>query len=182
MRLGDHFRGRCIAAYGPAAFATSCSWGPARQAGGTPGRHCYSRTGLLRLVDVQTDDSFIFSVLPGAEAKQEVRRGTAAATPPSGTGPSQGAPTTATTRAAARVSIDNFVFDPKELVVTAGATVTWANTDNVAHTVTSNAAPPLFDSMTFHTGDKFSFEFQQPGIYDYFCKAHPCMTGKVIVK
>jgi plastocyanin len=111
-----------------------------------------------------------------------LRRTGAGAPPLPGAGASQGSPTTATTGAAAKVSIDNFVFDPKELVVTAGASVTWVNTDDVAHTVTSKAAPPLFDSKTLHTDDKFSFEFKTPGTYDYFCKAHPYMTGKVIVK
>jgi plastocyanin len=105
-----------------------------------------------------------------------LRRTAAGAQPPSGADASQGSSTTA------KVSIDNSVFDPKELVVTAGASVTWVNTDDVAHTVTSNAAPPLFGSKTLHTGDKFSFEFKTPGTYDYFCKAHPYMTGKVIVK
>ena len=111
-----------------------------------------------------------------------LRRTAAGAPPPSGADASQGSLTTATTGAAAKVSIDNSVFDPKDLVVTAGATVTWVNTDDVAHTVTSKAAPPLLDSKTLHTDDKFSFEFKTPGIYDYFCKAHPDMTGKVIVK
>jgi plastocyanin len=99
---------------------------------------------------------------------------------PSRAGALPSSPTATTT--AARVSIDNFVFDPKELVVTAGATVTWVNTDDVAHTVTSTAAPPLFDSKTLRTNDKFSFEFKTPGVYDYFCRAHPYMTGKIIVK
>ena len=112
-----------------------------------------------------------------------LRRTAAGAPPPSGAGASQGSPATATTGAAgAKVSIDNFVFDPKELVVTAGATVTWVNTDDVAHTVTSKAATPLFDSKTLYTDDKFSFEFKTPGTYDYFCKPHSYMTGKVIVK
>jgi plastocyanin len=112
-----------------------------------------------------------------------LRRTAAGAPPPSGAGASQGSPTTATTDAAgARVSIDNFAFDPKELVLTAGATVTWVNTDDVAHTVTSKAAPPLFDSKPLHTDAKFSFEFKTPGTYDYFCKPHPYMTGRVIVK
>jgi amicyanin len=112
-----------------------------------------------------------------------LRRTAAGAPMPSGAGASQGSPSTATTAAAApKVSIDNFVFDPKELVVTAGATVTWVNADDVPHTVTSKAAPPLFDSKTLHTDDKFWFEFKTPGTYDYFCKAHPYMTGKVVVK
>jgi plastocyanin len=61
-------------------------------------------------------------------------------------------------------------------------TVTWVNADDVPHTATSKVSPPLFDSKTLHTNDKFSFEFKTPGTYDYFCKAHPSMTAKVIVK
>jgi plastocyanin len=111
-----------------------------------------------------------------------LRRTAAGAPPPSGAGASQGSPTNATMGAATKVSIDNFAFDPKELVVTAGDTVTWVNTDDVAHTVTSKAAPPLFDSKNLHTGDTFSFEFKTPETYNYFCKPHPYMTGMVIVK
>ena len=94
------------------------------------------------------------------------------------------APSIATTGAVslAKVSIDNFAFDPKELVVTAGTTVTWVNADDVPHTATSKVSPPLFDSKTLHPDDRFSFEFKTPGTYDYFCKAHLYMTGKVIVK
>jgi plastocyanin len=112
-----------------------------------------------------------------------LRRTAAGAPPSSGASASQDSPATVTTGvAAATVSIDNFAFDPKELVVTAGATVTWVNTDDVAHTVTSKAAPPLFDSKALHTDDKFSFEFKTPGTYAYFCKPHPYLPGKVIVK
>jgi plastocyanin len=48
--------------------------------------------------------------------------------------------------------------------------------------IASKVGPLLFDSKTLHTDDKFSFEFKTPGTYGYFCKAHPDMTGKVIVK
>jgi plastocyanin len=106
-------------------------------------------------------------------------RRTAAGAPPSGADALQSSPATG---AAAKVTIDNFVFNPKELVVTAGARVTWANRDDVAHTVTSTAAPPLFDSKTLQADGKYSFEFKTPGTYDYFCKAHPSMTGRIIVK
>jgi amicyanin len=84
--------------------------------------------------------------------------------------------------AAVKVSIDNFVFEPKELVVTAGTTVTWVNTDDVPHTATSTASPALFDSKALDTNDTFSFEFKAAGTYSYFCKVHPYMTGKVVVK
>jgi plastocyanin len=123
----------------------------------------------------------VVAVIGSAVWGVSLRRTAAVGPPPSDAGASQGSPTTATT-ATAKVSIDNFVFDPEELIVTVGATVTWVNTDDVAHTVTSTTAPPLFDSKTLRTDDKFSFEFKTPGTYDYFCKAHPDMTGKVIVK
>jgi plastocyanin len=86
------------------------------------------------------------------------------------------------TSKAVKVSIDNFVFDPKGFVVAPGTTVTWVNADDVPHTATSSSSPPLFDSKTLRAGEKFSFEFKTPGTYDYFCKAHPSMVGKVIVK
>jgi amicyanin len=81
-----------------------------------------------------------------------------------------------------KVSIVNFVFEPKELVVTAGTTVTWVNADDVPHTVTSTASPRLLNSKTLRAGDTFSYKFESAGTYDYFCKVHPGMTGKVVVK
>jgi plastocyanin len=113
-----------------------------------------------------------------------LRRMAADAGPPPPSEAGTVAPSTPMTGAAsvAKVSIDNFDFDPKELVVTAGTTVTWVNADDVSHTATSNASPPLFDSKNLHPNDQFSFEFKTPGTYDYFCKPHPYMTGKIIVK
>jgi plastocyanin len=81
-----------------------------------------------------------------------------------------------------RVSIENFVFEPKDLVVPAGATVTWVNADDVPHAVTSTASPPLFDSRILREGDSFSFAFKAAGTYAYFCKVHPYMSGKIVVK
>jgi plastocyanin len=93
-------------------------------------------------------------------------------------------PSTATNGGAsgAIVSIDNFLFDPKELIVPAGTTVTWVNAEDIPHTATSKASPTLFDSKTLDKDDKFSFQFNTPGTYDFFCKFHPTMTGRVIVK
>ena len=81
-----------------------------------------------------------------------------------------------------QVSVADLVFEPKELTVTAGTTVTWVNADDVPHTVTSTASPALFHSKTLDTDDRFSFEFKAAGTFDYFCKLHPYMTGKVIVR
>jgi plastocyanin len=84
--------------------------------------------------------------------------------------------------AAVSVKIDNFTFQPKELDIAVGTTVTWKNADDVPHTATSKGKPQLFDSGALDTDDKFSFTFSKPGKYTYYCKVHPHMTGVVIVK
>jgi plastocyanin len=84
--------------------------------------------------------------------------------------------------AVAGESVENSVFEPKLLVVTVGTTVRWVNGDDVPHTVTSTVAPPLFDSRTLRADGTFSFKFKAAGTYEYFCKVHPDMTRKVVVK
>lgn len=94
-------------------------------------------------------------------------------------------PTTqAATQAASpnQVVIDNFAFGPTTLTVKRGTTVTWINKDGDAHTVTAVGAKPLFASNPLDTGDSFSFTFNEPGTYAYFCKIHPTMKGAVVVQ
>jgi plastocyanin len=77
------------------------------------------------------------------------------------------------------VHIDNFVFEPAQLTVKAGTTVTWMNRDDIPHTV---VCAGKFRSKTMDTDDKFSFTFTAPGEYKYFCSLHPHMTGMVKVE
>jgi plastocyanin len=78
------------------------------------------------------------------------------------------------------VTIDNFSFAPMQLEIAAGTQVTWINKDDVPHTVVS--VDHKFKSRALDTDEKFSFTFQDPGTYEYFCSVHPKMTGKIIVK
>jgi plastocyanin len=80
-----------------------------------------------------------------------------------------------------QVAIDNFTFSPRELTVKVGTRVTWVNHDDVPHTATSNSKPKVFDSRTLDTDQSFSFVFDKPGEYPYFCAVHRHMTGKIIV-
>ncbi|HXE53714.1 MAG TPA: cupredoxin family copper-binding protein [Tepidisphaeraceae bacterium] len=96
--------------------------------------------------------------------------------------PAPPAPPATRPSAGFKVSIDNFTFQPKEISVPAGATVTWVNHDDVPHTATSTGQPRAFDSRALDTDDKYSFTFKRPGVYHYFCKVHTHMTGTVIVK
>jgi amicyanin len=78
------------------------------------------------------------------------------------------------------VKISNFTFNPPQLTVKAGSTVTWSNDDDIPHTVTS--ATLAFKSAALDTDDKFSFTFSTPGTYKYFCSLHPHMTGTIVVE
>jgi plastocyanin len=78
------------------------------------------------------------------------------------------------------VMIDNFTFNPPRLTVKAGTTVTWDNEDDIPHTVASSAK--AFKSKALDNGDKFSFTFATPGVYEYFCSLHPHMTGTIVVE
>ena len=79
------------------------------------------------------------------------------------------------------VVIDNFSFSPQTFTLPAGATVTWTNRDNMAHTVTS-ADNRFSKSPVLKPGQSFSNTFPATGTYSYFCSIHPRMTGKIIVK
>ena len=90
------------------------------------------------------------------------------------------APATQTQLSAAAVKIDNYSFGPPEITIAPGTKVTWTNRDDIPHTVRSTN--DLFKSKALDTDDQFSFTFDKPGTYEYFCSIHPKMTGRVIVK
>lgn len=78
------------------------------------------------------------------------------------------------------VGIDNFVYNPQQITVKAGTTVTWVNHDDIPHTVTSKTG--VFRSKALDTDDKFSFTFATAGTFPYFCALHPHMTGTIVVE
>jgi plastocyanin len=82
----------------------------------------------------------------------------------------------------ATVKIDNFSFSPAQITVAPGTKVTWANQDDMPHTVTDAGAPRAFKSPALDTGDAFSHMFSAPGTYHYYCSLHPYMHGTVVVK
>src|SRR6267378_6680544 len=77
------------------------------------------------------------------------------------------------------VMIDNFTFEPAQLTVKVGTTVTWKNRDDIPHTVVSAGK---FRSKTMDTDDSYSFTFTAAGDYKYFCSLHPHMTGTIKVE
>jgi plastocyanin len=77
------------------------------------------------------------------------------------------------------VMIDNFTFEPQQLTVKVGTTVTWKNRDDIPHTIVSAGK---FRSKTLDTDDSFTFTFTATGDYKYFCSLHPHMTGMIKVE
>ena len=82
----------------------------------------------------------------------------------------------------AAVTIDNFAFGPALTMISPGTKVTWTNKDEEPHTVTSADGGLTFKSPALDTDDKFSFTFDKPGTYKYFCSIHPHMVGTIVVK
>ncbi len=77
-----------------------------------------------------------------------------------------------------------FQFQPKEISIKAGTTIIWSNGDDIEHSVTAGAPSKesgAFDSGYFKKDGTYSFTFEKAGTFDYFCKRHPSMKGKVIV-
>ncbi len=110
-----------------------------------------------------------------------------------GAGPSP-APSTAAEASAAAVTptpaknVDvntfHFAYSPDPVMIGIGTKVTFKNSDETAHTVTSadGGDKPAFDSGDMPQNATWSHVFAKAGTYKYFCRYHTYMKGTVIVK
>ncbi len=71
------------------------------------------------------------------------------------------------------------VYNPNNIAINRGDKVVWINNDFGIHTVTENQG--LFGSENLRPDDTFEYTFEDVGTYDYHCKLHPEMIGKIIV-
>lgn len=81
------------------------------------------------------------------------------------------------------VVIDEIAFLPPFIHIKPGTIVTWENRDKVEHTVAfHNRKTPtqVTESEVLKTGDKYTFTFNDEGVYDYICGIHPFMHGGII--
>ena len=82
------------------------------------------------------------------------------------------------------VQARNVAFEPADIEVTAGTTVTWVNEDLVNHTVTSGSAGDpdgMFDEPLPSEGDDVTVTFEETGTVAYYCDLHRNMVGTVTV-
>ena len=83
----------------------------------------------------------------------------------------------------ATVDIPEIAFEPADITVKAGTTVTWTNSDDLPHTVTKVGGPgPQFDSGNLDPGDEFEQTFDKKGTIDYVCTIHAGQEGTVTVE
>jgi plastocyanin len=86
-----------------------------------------------------------------------------------------------------QVSMKNIQFDPKDITVKAGDTITFTNDEAVPHDVhkTSGPGEDFASGPTggMQEGDTFKLTLDKPGKYDYVCDVHaPGMAGSITVK
>ena len=80
-----------------------------------------------------------------------------------------------------------YYFEPKQLTIKSGDTVTWVNAQDDTHEVMSESVPEgaqPFESPSLDKKDqKWSHTFTQSGTYEYHCHPHEAlkMTGVIIV-
>ena len=107
-------------------------------------------------------------------------------------------PKTASASNETKVVIEGIAFEPNEITIASGETVTWVNEDEVDHTVTSGIPGKqgvpgvsegtearldgLFDEALPDAGATFSFTFDEAGTFSYFCEVHASMRGVVTVR
>jgi plastocyanin len=72
--------------------------------------------------------------------------------------------------------VDN-AFEPKDLTVKVGDTVTWTNDGQLPHTATAEG----FDSGSIAPGDTYEWTAEKAGTVSYVCTFHPGMEGTITV-
>ena len=67
----------------------------------------------------------------------------------------------------------NLVFDPSELTIAAGESVTFTNGDLPPHNMVIEGFPELSHTdLAFVGGESFTVTFDNPGNYEFQCEPH----------
>jgi plastocyanin len=87
------------------------------------------------------------------------------------------------------VDLDDFEMLPRQVSVSRGSTIQWHNIDigGELHALTADPGQAIsFDSGALEPGEDFSFRFDQPGRFYYYCRIHGSpglvgMSGVIVV-
>jgi plastocyanin len=85
------------------------------------------------------------------------------------------------------VSLESVQFEPEDLTVKAGETITFTNNESIPHDVHKTSGPgedfASGPSGGMQEGDTFELTLDQPGKYEYVCDVHaPGMAGTITVE
>lgn len=80
--------------------------------------------------------------------------------------------------ATVEVTIDKLVFGPAEVTAKVGDTVVWTNKDILAHTATAKNGA---FNVVIGPHQTAKLIVTKAGAFDYFCKYHPNMKGRLTV-
>ena len=78
-----------------------------------------------------------------------------------------------------QITIDKVAFGSMPAGIAVGDTIEWVNNDIFDHTAT--ARNNAWD-VTIPAGKKVRVVMKKAGVFEYYCKYHPNMTGTVTVK
>lgn len=76
------------------------------------------------------------------------------------------------------VSLKDFAFDPSNITVAAGGSVTFVNNDSVTHDIVGGN----WDSGRLDPGKSFTQTFTAAGTVPIHCSIHPSMTAQITVE
>lgn len=75
---------------------------------------------------------------------------------------------------------ERYAFSPQTISTHVGDSITWTNTSDASHTVTSDTAG-IIDSPKIAEGKSFSMTFDSAGTIAYHCTIHSYMHGTIHV-
>lgn len=70
-------------------------------------------------------------------------------------------------------------FEPKEITLTQGESISWVNYDSKVHQVVSDS---IFNTEEMDPADIWTFPCNEKGTFEYWLREHPEQKGKIIVK
>jgi plastocyanin len=79
------------------------------------------------------------------------------------------------------VEIKDFAYNPDEITIPTGGSVTWKNNDPAPHTATGLDREVL-QSGAIAAAESFTQTFDTAGTFEYFCEFHPNMKGAFVVE
>ena len=73
--------------------------------------------------------------------------------------------------------IKGLAFNPEQITVRAGDSVTWVNKDSDRHRILGDG----FESKDLANGNSYTAEFPEPAQLSYHCTIHTYMEGRIVV-